>query len=283
MARFLLNGVKFGNLLYPVQAANVASVGAWVPQAVFNTPVGSYTLDYHDQYIPYTKGATRKTTYTSGSVTTETATDTANIKLTSNQSWCVVAASGTSLGFTENNTGADRQVTIGVSYGGVTTTYSLTQLKKDVGNISLQIVNNTREYISLFSEGYTHIGWEGSSPRGDWYFVNLECDAYNTITYEGIGNVDFSTVSSDYMAQVIFFSLDYLRSYRDSGTILQTFAYKLEFLLSTDGTTNWYNTSLASGNTNSSVGSTGNLSLHGGAGVSIPAHTSPNSIRIVLK
>lgn len=280
---FLLNGVKFGNLLYPVQAANVASVGAWVPQAAFNTPVGRWTIDYHDQYIPYTKEATRKTTYTSGSVTTETATDTANIKLTSNQYWCVVTASGTSLGFTENNTGADRKVTIGVSYGGVTTNYSLTQLKKDVGNISLQIVNNTREYISLFSEGYTHIGWEGSSPRGDWYFVNLECDAYNTITYDGIGNVDFSTASSDYMATVIFFSLDYLRSYLNQGTILQTFAYKLEFLLSTDGTTNWYNTSLTSGNTNSSVGSTGNLSLQGGAGVSIPAHTSPNSIRIVLK
>ena len=281
----LLNGVKFGNLLYPVQAANVASVGAWVPQAVFNTPagLGPYTLDYHDQYILYTKEATRKTTYTSGSVTTETATDTANIKLTSNQSWCVVAASGTSLGFTENNTGADRKVTIGVSYGGVTTNYSLIQLKKDVGNISLQIVNNTREYISLFSEGYTHIGWEGSSPRGDWHFENLECDAYNTITYDGIGNVDFSTASSDYMATVIFFSLDYLRSYLNQGTILQTFAYKLEFLLSTDGTTNWYNTSLASGNTNSSVGSTGNLSLYGSAGVSIPAHTSPNSIRIVLK
>lgn len=279
----LLNGVKFGNLLYPVQAANVASVGAWAPQAVFNTPVGSYIVDYHDQYISYTKEATRKTTYTSGSVTTETATDTANIKLTSNQSWCVVTASGTSLGFTENNTGADRQVTIGVSYGGVTTNYILTQLKKDVGNISLQIVNNTREYISLFSEGYTYIGWEGSSPRGDWHFENLECDAYNTITYEGIGNVDFSTVSRDYMATVIFFNLPYLRSYRESGTILQTFAYKLEFLLSTDGTTNWYNTSLTSGTTNGSGGSTGNLSLNGGAGVSIPAYTSPNSIRIVLK
>lgn len=279
----LLNGVKFGNLLYPVQAANVASVGAWVPQAVFNTPVGRWTIDYHDQYIPYTKEAIRKTTYTSGSVTTETATDTANIKLTSNQSWCVVAALGTSLGFTENNTGADRQVTIGVSYGGVTTNYVLTQLKKDVGNISLQIVNNTREYISLFSEGYTHIGWEGSSPRGDWHFENLECDAYDTITYDGIGNVDFSTASSDYVATVIFFSLGYLRSYRNQGTILQTFAYKLEFLLSTDGTTNWYSTSLTSGNTNSSVGSTGNLSLQGGGGVSIPAHTSPNSIRIVLK
>lgn len=277
----LLNGVKFGNLLYPVQAANVASVGAWAPQAAFNTPVGRWTVDYHDQYILYTKEATRKTTYTSGSVATETATDTANIKLTSNQSWCVVGL-GT-LGFTENNTGADREVTIGVSYGGVTTNYVLTQLKKDVGNISLQIVNNTREYISLFSEGYTHIGWEGSSPRGDWYFVNLECDAYNTITYDGIGNVDFSTASSDYMATVIFFSLGYLRSYRNQGTILQTFAYKLEFLLSTDGTTNWYNTSLTSGNTNSSVGSTGNLSLYGDAGVSIPAHTSPNSIRIVLK
>lgn len=276
----LLNGVKFGNLLYPVQAANVASVGAWVPQAAFNTPAGRYTIDYHDQYILYTKEATRKTTYTSGSVTTETATDTANIKLTSNQSWCVVGL-GT-LGFTENNTGADRQVTIGVSYGGVTTNYSLTQLKKDVGNISLQIVNNTREYISLFSEGYTHIGWEGSSPRGDWHFENLECDAYNTITYDGIGNVDFSTASSDYMATVIFFSLAFLRSYLNQGTILQTFAYKLEFLLSTDGTTNWYNTSQTSGNTNSSVGSTGNLSL-GGGGVSIPAHTSPNSIRIVLK
>lgn len=281
----LLNGVKFGNLLYPVQAANVASVGAWAPHAVFNTPagLGSYTLDYHDQYILYTKGATRKTTYTSGSVATETATDTANIKLSSNQSWCVVAASGTSLGFTENNTGADRQVTIGVSYGGVTTNYVLTQLKKDVGNISLQIVNNTREYIALSSEGYTYIGWEGSSPRGDWYFVNLECDAYNTITYDGIGNVDFSTASSDYMATVIFFSLGYLRSYRNQGTILQTFAYKLEFLLSTDGTTNWDNTSLTSGTTNSSVGSTGNLSLRGGAGATIPAHTSPNSIRIVLK
>lgn len=279
----LLNGVKFGNLLYPVQAANVASVGAWVPQAVFNTPVGRLIIDYHDQYILYTKEATRKTTYTSGSVTTETATDTANIKLTSNQSWCVVAASGTSLGFTENNTGADREVTIGVSYGGVTTNYVLTQLKKDVGNISLQIVNNTREYISLFSEGYTHIGWEGSSPRGDWYFVNLECDAYDTITYDGIGNVDFSTASSDYMATVIFFSLAFLRSYLNQGTILQTFAYKLEFLLSTDGTTNWYNTSQTSGNTNSSVGSTGNLSLYGDTGVSIPAHTSPNSIRIVLK
>lgn len=279
----LLNGVKFGNLLYPVQAANVASVGAWAPQAVFNTPVGRYTIDYHDQYIPYTKEATRKTTYTSGSVATETATDTANIKLTSNQSWCVVAASGTSLGFTENNTGADREVTIGVSYGGVTTNYVLTQLKKDVGNISLQIVNNTREYISLFSEGYTYIGWEGSSPRGDWHFVNLECDAYNTITYDGIGNVDFSTASSDYVATVIAFGLSYLRSYRDSGTILQTFAYKLEFLLSTDGTTNWYNTSLASGNTNSSVSSTGNLSLNEGVGATIPAHTSPNSIRIVLK
>jgi hypothetical protein len=277
---FLLNGVKFGNLLYPVQAANVASAEAWVPQAVFNTPVGSYTIDYHDQYIPYTKEATRKTTYTSGSVTKETATDTANIKLTSNQSWCVVAA--TFLGFTENNTGADRQVTIGVSYGGVTTNYTLTQLKKDVGNISLQIVNNTREYISLFSEGYTYIGWEGSSPRGDWHFENLECDAYNTITYDGIGNVDFSTASSDYVATAIFFNLPYLRSYLNSGTILQTFAYKLEFLLSTDGTTNWYNTSLASGNTNSSVGSTGNLPL-GGVGVTIPAHTSPNSIRIVLK
>lgn len=279
----LLNGVKFGNLLYPVQAANVASMGAWVPQAVFNTPVGPYTLDYHDQYISCIKTATRKTTYTSGSVTTETATDTANIKLTSNQSWCVVTASGTSLGFTENNTGADRQVTIGVSYGGVTTTYLLTQLKKDVGNISLQIVNNTREYISLFSEGYTYIGWEGSSPRGDWHFENLECDAYDIITYEGIGNVDFSTVSSDYVATAIFFNLPYLRSYLNSGTILQTFAYKLEFLLSTDGTTNWYNTSLTSGTTNGSVGSTGNLSLNGGAGASIPAYTSPNSIRIVLK
>lgn len=279
----LLNGVKFGNLLYPVQAANVASVGAWAPQAVFNTPVGRYTIDYHDQYIPYTKEATRKTTYTSGSVTTETATDTANIKLTSNQSWCVVAASGTSLGFTENNTGADREVTIGVSYGGVTTNYILTQLKKDVGNISLQIVNNTREYISLFSEGYAYIGWEGSSPRGDWHFENLECDAYNTITYDGIGNVDFSTASSDYVATVIAFGLSYLRSYLDSGTILQTFAYKLEFLLSTDGTTNWYNTSLTSGNTNSSVSSTGNLSIQGGVGATIPAHTSPNSIRIVLK
>lgn len=279
----LLNGVKFGNLLYPVQAANVASVGAWRPQATFNTLVGRYIVDYHDQYIPYTKEAIRKTTYTSGSVTTETATDTANIKLTSNQSWCVVAASGTSLGFTENNTGADRNVTIGVSYGGVTTNYLLTQLKKDVGNISLQIVNNTREYISLFSEGYAYIGWEGSSPKGDWHFENLECDAYNTITYDGIGNVDFSTASSDYVATVIFFSLGYLRSYLNSGTILQTFAYKLEFLLSTDGTTNWYNTSLSSGNTNSSVGSTGNLSLNGGVGVSIPAHTSPNSIRIVLK
>lgn len=279
----LLNGVKFGNLLYPVQAANVASVGAWAPQAVFNTPVGRYTIDYHDQYIPYTKEATRKTTYTSGSVATETATDTANIKLTSNQSWCVVAASGTSLGFTENNTGADREVTIGVSYGGVTTNYILTQLKKDVGNISLQIVNNTREYISLFSEGYTYIGWEGSSPRGDWHFENLECDAYNTITYDGIGNVDFSTASSDYVATVIAFGLSYLRSYLNSGTILQTFAYKLEFLLSTDGTTNWYNTSLTSGNTNSSVSSTGNLSIQGGTGATIPAHTSPNSIRIVLK
>lgn len=280
----LLNGVKFGNLLYPVQAANVASVGAWVPEAAFNTPValGSYTVDYHDQYILYTKEATRKITYTSGSVTTETATDTANIKLTSNQSWCVVMASGTSLGFTENNTGADRKVTIGVSYGGVTTNYSLTQLKKDVGNISLQIVNNTREYIALSSEGYTHIGWEGSSPRGDWHFENLECEAYNTITHEGIGNVDFSTVSSDYGATVIFFNLSYLRSYLDSGT-LQTFAYKLEFLLSTDGTTNWYNTSLSSGTTNGSVGSTGNLSIEGGAGATIPAHTSPNSIRIVLK
>lgn len=278
----LLNGVKFGNLLYPVQAANVASVGAWVPQAAFNTPVGSYTLDYHDQYILYTKEATRKTTYTSGSVTTETATDTANIKLTSNQSWCVVAAGGTSLGFTENNTGADRKVIIGVSYGGVTTNYTLTQLKKDVGNISLQIVNNTREYIALSSEGYTHIGWEGSSPRGDWHFENIECDAYNTITHEGIGNVDFSTVSSDYAASVIFFNLPYLRSYLDSGT-LRTFAYKLEFLLSTDGTTNWYNTSLISGTTNGSVGSTGNLSLNGGAGATIPAYTSPNSIRIVLK
>lgn len=279
----LLNGVKFGNLLYPVQAANVASAGAWVPQAVFNTPVGSYTLDYHDQYIPYTKEATRKTTYTSGSVTTETATDTANIKLTSNQSWCVVIAQGTSLGFTENNTGADRQVTIGVSYGGVTTNYILTQLKKDVGNISLQIVNNTREYIALSSEGYAYIGWEGSSPRGDWHFENLECDAYNIITYEGIGNVDFSTVSSDYTATAIFFNLPYLRSYLNSGTILQTFAYKLEFLLSTDGTTNWYTTSLTSGTTNGSVGSTGNLSIWGGAGATIPAHTSPNSIRIVLK
>lgn len=280
----LLNGVRFGNLLYPVQAANVASVGAWVPEAVFNTPValGAYTLDYHDQYILYTKKATRKITYTSGSVTTETATDTANIKLTSNQSWCVVVASGTSLGFTENNTGADRKVTIGVSYGGVTTNYSLTQLKKDVGNISLQIVNNTREYIALSSEGYTHIGWEGSSPRGDWHFENLECEAYNTITHEGIGNVDFSTVSSDYIATVIFFNLPYLRSYLDSGT-LRTFAYKLEFLLSTDGTTNWYNTSLTSGTTNGSVGSTGNLSIEGGAGATIPAHTSPNSIRIVLK
>ena len=280
---YLLNGVKFGNLLYPVQAANVASVGAWVPQAVFNTPVGSYTIDYHDQYIPYTKEATRKTTYTSGSVTTETATDTANIKLTSNQSWCVVAGTGTFLGFTENNTGANREVTIGVSYGGVTTNYSLTQLKKDVGNISLQIVNNTQEYIALSSDGHTYIGWEGSSPRGDWHFENLECDAYNTITYDGIGNVDFSAVSSDYMATVIFFSLAYLRSYRDSGSLLQTFAYKLEFLLSTDGTTNWYNTNLTSGNTNSSASSTGNLSLNGGAGVTIPAHTSPNSIRIVLK
>ena len=282
---YLLNGVKFGNLLYPVQAANVASVGAWVPQAVFNTPagLGSYTLDYHDQYILYTKEATRKTTYTSGSITTETATDTDNIKLTSNQSWCVVAALGTSLGFTENNTGADRMVTIGVSYGGVTTTYSLTQLKKDVGNISLQIVNNTREYIALSSEGYAYIGWEGSSPRGDWHFENLECDAYNTITYDGIGNVDFSTASSDYMATVIAFGLNYLRSYRDSGTLLQTFAYKLEFLLSTDGTTNWYTTSLTSGTTNGSVGSTGNLSIWGGAGATIPAHTSPNSIRIVLK
>lgn len=281
----LLNGVKFGNLLYPVQAANVASVGAWVPQATFNTPagLGSYTLDYHDQYILYTKEATRKTTYTSGSITTETATDTDNIKLTSNQYWCVVAALGTSLGFTENNTGADRNVTIGVSYGGVTTTYSLTQLKKDVGNMSLQIVNNTREYISLFSEGYAYIGWEGSSPRGDWHFENLECDAYNTITYDGIGNVDFSTASRDYMATVIAFGLNYLRSYRNSGTFLQTFAYKLEFLLSTDGTPNWYNTSLSSGNTNSSVSSTGNLSLQGGAGATIPAHTSPNSIRIVLK
>ena len=280
----LLNGVKFGNLLYPVQAANVASVGAWVPEAAFNTPValGSYTIDYHDQYILYTKEATRKITYTSGSVTTETATDTANIKLTSNQSWCVVMASGTSLGFTENNTGADRKVTIGVSYGGVTTNYSLTQLKKDVGNISLQIVNNTREYIALSSEGYTHIGWEGSSPRGDWHFENLECEAYNTITYEGIGNVDFSTASSDYGATNIFFNLPYLRSYLDSGT-LRTFAYKLEFLLSTDGTTNWYNTSLTSGTTNGSVGSTGNLSLNGGAGATIPAYTSPNSIRIVLK
>lgn len=281
----LLNGVKFGNLLYPVQAANVASVGAWVPQAAFNTPagLGSYTLDYHDQYILYTKEATRKTTYTSGSIATETATDTDNIKLTSNQSWCVVAALGTSLGFTENNTGADRKVTIGVSYGGVTTNYSLTQLKKDVGNISLQIVNNTREYISLFSEGYAYIGWEGSSPRGDWHFENLECDAYNTITYDGIGNVDFSTANSDYTATVIAFGLSYLRSYRNSGTILQTFAYKLEFLLSTDGTTNWYNTSLTSGNTNGSVSSTGNLSIHGGVGATIPAHTSPNSIRIVLK
>lgn len=281
----LLNGVKFGNLLYPVQAANVASVGAWVPQAVFNTPagLGSYTIDYHDQYILYTKEAIRKTTYTSGSIATETATDTDNIKLTSNQSWCVVAALGTALGFTENNTGADREVTIGVSYGGVTTNYVLTQLKKDVGNISLQIVNNTREYISLFSEGYAYIGWEGSSPRGDWYFVNLECDAYNTITYDGIGNVDFSTASSDYTATVIAFGLNYLRSYLNSGTILQTFAYKLEFLLSTDGTTNWYNTSLTSGNTNGSVSSTGNLSIQGGAGATIPAHTSPNSIRIVLK
>lgn len=281
----LLNGVKFGNLLYPVQAANVASVGAWVPQAVFNTPagLGSYTLDYHDQYILYTKKATRKITYTSGSVTTETATDTANIKLTSNRSWCVVAASGTSLGFTENNTGADRKVTIGVSYGGVTTTYSLTQLKKDVGNISLQIVNNTREYIALSSEGYTYIGWEGSSPRGDWHFENLECDAYNTITYEGIGNVDFSTASSDYGATNIFFNLPYLRSYLEGGALLRTFAYKLEFLLSTDGTTNWYTTNLTSGTTNGSVGSTGNLSLNGGAGATIPAHTSPNSIRIVLK
>lgn len=281
----LLNGVKFGNLLYPVQAANVASVGAWVPQAAFNTPValGSYTLDYHDQYILYTKKATRKITYTSGSDTTETATDTANIKLTSNQSWCVVAASGTSLGFTENNTGADRKVTIGVSYGGVTTNYSLTQLKKDVGNISLQIVNNTREYIALSSEGYTYIGWEGSSPRGDWHFENLECEAYNTITHEGIGNVDFSTVSRDYIATVIFFNLPYLRSYLDGGALLRTFAYKLEFLLSTDGTTNWYNTNLTSGTTNGSGGSTGNLSLEGGAGATIPAHTSPNSIRIVLK
>lgn len=280
----LLNGVKFGNLLYPVQAANVAA-GAWVPQAVFNTPValGPYTLDYHDQYILYTKKATRETTYTSGSIATETATDTDNIKLTSNQSWCVVIVQGTSLGFTENNTGADRQVTIGVSYGGVTTNYILTQLKKDVGNISLQIVNNTREYISLSSEGYTYIGWEGSSPRGDWHFENLECDAYNIITYEGIGNVDFSTVSSDYTATAIFFNLPYLRSYLNSGTILQTFAYKLEFLLSTDGTTNWYNTSLTSGTTNGSGGSTGNLSLNGGAGASIPAYTSPNSIRIVLK
>lgn len=278
----LLNGVKFGNLLYPVQAANVASVGAWAPQAAFNTPE-PYTLDYHDQYISYTKEATRKTTYTSGSVTTETATDTANIKLTSNQSWCVVAASGTFLGFTENNTGADRKVTIGVSYGGVTTNYVLTQLKKDVGNISLQIVNNTREYISLSSDGYTYIGWEGSSPRGDWYFENLECDAYNTITYDGIGNVDFSTVNSNYSATVIFYNLDYLRSYLNSGTTLSTFAYKLEFLISTDGTTNWYNTSLASGNTNSSVGSRGNLSLNGGAGATIPAYTSPNSIRIILK
>lgn len=281
----LLNGVKFGNLLYPVQAANVASVGAWRLEVVFNTPagLGSYTIDYHDQYILYTKEATRKTTYTSGSITTETATDTDNIKLTSNQSWCVVAGSGTSLGFTENNTGADRMVTIRVSYGEVTQTYSLTQLKKDVGNISLQIVNNTREYISLSSEGHTYIGWEGSSPRGDWYFVNKECDAYNTVTYDGIGNVDFSTANRDYGATVIFFSLAYLRSYLDGGTILQTFAYKLEFLLSTDGTTNWYNTSLTSGNTNGSVSSTGNLYIEGGAGATIPAHTSPNSIRIVLK
>lgn len=280
----LLNGVKFGNLLYPVQAANVASGGAWVPQATFNTPagLGSYTLDYHDQYILYTKEATRKTTYTSGSVTTETATDTDNIKLTSNQSWCIVAA-GTSLGFTENNTGADRNVTIKVSYGGVTTTYSLTQLKKDVSNISLQIVNNTQEYISLSSEGYAYIGGEGSSPRGDWYFVNLECDAYDTITYDGIGNVDFSTASSNYTATAIAFGLNYLRSYLNSGAFLQTFAYKLEFLLSTDGTTNWYNTSLFSGNTNSSVSSTGNLPLPGVTGATIPAHTSPNSIRIVLK
>ena len=144
-------------------------------------------------------------------------------------------------------------------------------------------MNNTREYIALSSDGHTYIGWEGSSPRGDWYFENLECDAYNTVTYDGIGNVDFSNVSSDYIATAIFFSLAYLRSYQDGGSLLQTFAYKLEFLLSTDGTTNWYNTSQTSGNTNSSVSSTGNLSLQGGAGVSIPAHTSPNSIRIVLK